>query len=183
MDVDVDRVRREYPIEDLLFKMGLAKRQGRYDCPIPGCTSEHGKAPTFTVRGDFFFCHRCKSKGDVIGLVMQTQQLPFRDAVRYVTGEDIERKTGTASTLIEIKGLTRLAFRRARQAFWDVGFQIDRLIEDRRDAKTAQALAQWNMLFIADADYFEKVRTAEKEADEWFAANDEIDLIVYEGFK
>src|SRR5690606_5522251 len=62
-------------------------RRGREHTGL--CPFHHEKTPSFTVNDDkgFYHCFGCGAHGDVIRFVMETGNLPFREAVERLAQE------------------------------------------------------------------------------------------------
>src|SRR5271166_239343 len=83
--VDFDYVRREITIEQVLDLLGFAptRRSGEQwygRCPLGGCGS--GRRGTFSVNVALgrYFCHRCRSQGNVLELWAAATILPLHQA-------------------------------------------------------------------------------------------------------
>ena len=67
--------------------LGLRSRGGRYFCP--SCQPDGGKTPDLVIKGQGFYCHKCKLKGDLLTLVQLSAGLDFPSAVAW-----LEKETG-----------------------------------------------------------------------------------------
>ena len=83
--LDEIRIRVSLP-EVIGRKVRLVKKGREYSglCPF-----HNEKSPSFTVNDEkgFFHCFGCGAHGDVIGYVMQSQNLGFLEAVEALAGE------------------------------------------------------------------------------------------------
>ena len=83
----LDEIRARVPLAQVIQRrMRLVKRGREYSglCPF-----HNEKSPSFTVNEEkgFFHCFGCGVHGDVIGFVMQSQNLGFLEAVEALAGE------------------------------------------------------------------------------------------------
>ena len=100
--------------------LGLRGRGKRYFCPA--CQPDGGKTPDLAVRAEYFKCHKCGLKGDLLKLVQIAGGLDFPSAVRWledltgvrpvgkgvaVSGVD-KRKTGTPTPALKSRVLKPL---------------------------------------------------------------------------
>lgn len=90
----VDVIKQNVSAQDVARMLGWEIRNGRCKCPIHG-------GHDFNCRvyaGDRgFYCHVCKTGGDVIKLVQQYHELSFKDSVSWINdafhlGLDLDRK-------------------------------------------------------------------------------------------
>jgi len=83
--VDVERVRREHPIQDLVAAFGVELRPSGHG--FVGCCPFHeDSTPSLSVGGapDRFHCFGCGASGDVIDWVQRSAGVGFLDAVRLL---------------------------------------------------------------------------------------------------
>src|SRR5271169_4303606 len=81
-------------LEELRARTSLASlvgrrvRLARSGKQWKGCCPFHGeKSPSFYVYDDGYHCFGCGAHGDAISFVMQSQGLPFMDAVAQLAAE------------------------------------------------------------------------------------------------
>ena len=154
----VQMIKDSVSARDVGETLGLEIRHGRCQCPIHGggdfnCVLYNGN------RG--YYCHVCKSGGDVIKFVQEYHDMSFKDAVSWLNdafhlGLDLDRKIDPAEARRAEIALQRR--KEAREyaewkdrmrfnmfAMWD---EILKLLERRRDLtapKTADE--EWNREF------------------------------------
>lgn len=77
----LDEIRARLPISDLVARRVALTRRGREHVGL--CPFHKEKTPSFTVNDEkgFFHCFGCGAHGDVIGFVMQADNLAFPEAV------------------------------------------------------------------------------------------------------
>lgn len=98
MTCDVERIRREVRLEELVVRLGGAPLRpvgGELHGPCPRC----GGADRFVVfRSDppRWYCRRCDVSGDAIDLVRHVRGCSWREAVRYLGYEAPARPRETA---------------------------------------------------------------------------------------
>ncbi|MFH5924861.1 DNA primase [Roseomonas xinghualingensis] len=81
----LDELRARTPLPPLIGRKVKLTRNGRQ---WKGCCPFHNeKTPSFYVYDDHYHCFGCGAHGDAIGFTMQTEGLPFRDAVERLAGE------------------------------------------------------------------------------------------------
>ena len=56
------------------------------------CPFHKEKTPSLHIYKNFYYCFGCGKKGDVISLIMETQNLDFRQAVSLLTGKTYDKK-------------------------------------------------------------------------------------------
>jgi DNA primase len=83
----LEELRQRLSITRLVEKRVRLTRRGREAIGL--CPFHNEKTPSFTVSEDkgFYHCFGCGAHGDVIGFVMQTEGLDFRDAVERLAAE------------------------------------------------------------------------------------------------
>ena len=67
--------------------LGLRSRGGRYFCP--SCQPDGGNTPDLVIKGQGFYCHKCRLKEDLLTLVQLSAGLDFPSAVAW-----LEKETG-----------------------------------------------------------------------------------------
>ena len=81
----LDELRARTPLAPLIGRRVRLARNGRQ---WKGCCPFHNeKTPSFYVYDDHYHCFGCGQHGDAIGFTMQTEGLPFREAVERLAGE------------------------------------------------------------------------------------------------
>ena len=96
--IAVDKIKESISAQDIGEALGLEIRHGRCQCPIHGgqdfnCVLYKGS------RG--YYCHVCKSGGDVIKFVQEYHKSSFKDSVSWINdtfrlGLDLESKIDPA---------------------------------------------------------------------------------------
>src|SRR5271165_1444801 len=80
-----DELRIRIPVPALIGRRVRLARSGKM---WKGCCPFHGeKSPSFYVYDDGYHCFGCGAHGDAISFVMQSQGLPFMDAVGQLAAE------------------------------------------------------------------------------------------------
>ncbi|TAJ21998.1 MAG: hypothetical protein EPO65_00090 [Dehalococcoidia bacterium] len=85
MTVDVERIKRAYPIADVIAAHGVALRPtGRRF--MGRCPFHHDDRPSLVVYPDTrsYYCFGCGSGGDVIDFIRRTRDLGFAQAIAYL---------------------------------------------------------------------------------------------------
>jgi DNA primase len=81
----LDELRARTPLPPLIGRKVKLTRNGRQ---WKGCCPFHNeKTPSFYVYDDHYHCFGCGQHGDAIGFTMQTEGLPFREAVERLAHE------------------------------------------------------------------------------------------------
>jgi DNA primase len=81
----LDELRARTPLAALIGRRAKLTRSGR---DWKGCCPFHNeKSPSFYVYADHYHCFGCGAHGDAIGLVMQTQNAGFMEAVETLAAE------------------------------------------------------------------------------------------------
>ncbi|WP_426958230.1 DNA primase [Muricoccus radiodurans] len=81
----LDELRARTPLPPLIGRKVKLTRNGRQ---WKGCCPFHNeKTPSFYVYDDHYHCFGCGQHGDAIGFTMQTEGLPFREAVERLAAE------------------------------------------------------------------------------------------------
>ncbi len=93
----LEELRGRLSIIDVVGRRVRLIRKGRGEA-TGLCPFHNEKTPSFTVSEDkgFYHCFGCGAHGDVIGFVMQSEGLEFRDAVERLAGEaglEVPRET------------------------------------------------------------------------------------------
>ncbi len=83
----LDELRQRLSITRVVERRVRLTRRGREGLGL--CPFHNEKTPSFTVSEEkgFFHCFGCGAHGDVIGFVMRSEGLDFRDAVERLAGE------------------------------------------------------------------------------------------------
>src|SRR5919202_4756822 len=83
----LDELRARVSLADIVGRRVRLVRKGREYSGL--CPFHKEKTPSFYVVEDkgFFHCFGCGAHGDVIGFTMQTDNLPFPEAVEKLAGE------------------------------------------------------------------------------------------------
>ena len=83
----LDDLRQRLPLSGVVGRKVRLIRRGREFTGL--CPFHHEKTPSFTVSDDkgFYHCFGCGAHGDVIRFVMESDNLPFREAVDHLARE------------------------------------------------------------------------------------------------
>jgi DNA primase len=83
----LDEIRSRVPLAEMIGRHTRLVKRGREYSGL--CPFHNEKSPSFTVNEEkgFFHCFGCGAHGDVIGYVMQTQNLGFLDAIEALAAE------------------------------------------------------------------------------------------------
>jgi len=83
----LDEIRIRVSLPDVIGRKVRLVKKGREYSGL--CPFHNEKSPSFTVNDEkgFFHCFGCGAHGDVIGYVMQSQNLGFLEAVEQLAGE------------------------------------------------------------------------------------------------
>lgn len=88
--IDFDKIRRDYPIEQVASTLLGVKWDKAKSTPTDlwACCPIHAeRTPSFHVEGDRFHCFGCGASGDVVELVSQVHGVSTGEAARMITGE------------------------------------------------------------------------------------------------
>lgn len=82
----LDELRTRLPLSEVIRKRVKLTKRGREFLGL--CPFHHEKTPSFTVNDDkgFFHCFGCGAHGDVIRFIMETENVPFIEAVEKLAG-------------------------------------------------------------------------------------------------
>ena len=144
--------------QDIGEALGLEIRHGRCQCPLHGgndfnCVLYKGS------RG--FYCHVCKSGGDVIKFVQQYYKSSFKDSVSWINdtfhlGLDLDRKMDPAEAKRAEIALQKRKREREFQAWkdrmqFDLALAADQIVEKlekQRDLNAPKTADEpWNRMF------------------------------------
>ena len=80
----VEELRSRLSLADIVGKRVKLTSKGREHSGL--CPFHNEKTPSFTVNEDkgFYHCFGCGAHGDMIKFVMDTEKMPFREAVEYL---------------------------------------------------------------------------------------------------
>ena len=83
----LDEIRNRLTLSDIIGRRISVKRAGREHKAC--CPFHKEKTPSFTINDDkqFYHCFGCGAHGDVIGFVMQHDNLSFMDAVEMLSAD------------------------------------------------------------------------------------------------
>lgn len=144
--------------QDVGEMMGLEIRHGRCQCPIHG----GGDFNCVLYRGNRgYYCHVCKSGGDVIKFVQEYQKCSFKDAVTWLNdtfhvGVDLDRKMDPeeqrrAEKALQMRKEVREYEEWKSRMRFDLYLAADRILEmleDQRDRNAPKTPdEEWNPLF------------------------------------
>ncbi len=162
-----ERIRERLPIAEVIGEVVSLKPAGRGR--LKGlCPFHNEKTPSFHVHLDrgFYYCFGCHAKGDVFDFVMQTQSLPFGDALRLLgarVGIDVSPaapEAGKRRDLLDVNKRAN-AFFRSQLGSRATGYLLGRgLTKDTIDAfEIGYAPDSWDALLkhmlskgVAEAD-------------------------------
>ena len=139
--------------------MGLEIRHGRCKCPIHGGTDFNCVLYSGN-RG--YYCHVCKSGGDILSFVQRYYSIGFKDSVRWVNGTFHLGLDIDSSLSPEQQRQAEIALKRRKNAIefqeWKDRMQFNlalladdfvRLLEDIRDEKRPRTYGEWDPGFCA----------------------------------
>lgn len=87
--IDVDRIRRDYRLSDVVGRRTKLRRAGRNLVGL--CPFHNEKSPSFYVYDatDGYHCYGCGANGDIISFVMETEGVDFKSACDMITNGDL----------------------------------------------------------------------------------------------
>jgi len=93
----LDEIRARVPLAEVIQRRTRLVKRGREYTGL--CPFHNEKSPSFTVNEEkgFFHCFGCGAHGDVIGFVMQSQNMGFLDAIEALAGEASTRRRSSGS--------------------------------------------------------------------------------------
>lgn len=154
----VEKIKASVSAQDVGEMLGLEIRHGRCRCPIHGGNDFN----CVLYKGDRgYYCHVCKSGGDVIKFVQEYHKTSFKDTVAWINeafnlGLDLERKIDQAeakraeNAIRMRKNAIELAAWKDRMRF-DLFLLADKLLEmleEQRDLNVPKTPDEpWNQKF------------------------------------
>jgi len=158
LTIAVEKIKSSVSAQDVGEMLGLEIRHGRCQCPIHGGNDFN----CVLYKGDRgYYCHVCKSGGDVIKFVQEYHKSSFKDAVSWCNdafrmGLDLEGRIDPSEAK---RAENALKMRKEAQAFaaWKDRMQFDLaltasqivdMLEDQRDRNVPKTPDEpWNKLF------------------------------------
>ena len=158
LTIAVDKIKSSISAMDVGEMLGLQIRHGRCQCPIHGGNDFN----CVLYKGDRgYYCHVCKSGGDVIKFVQEYHKMSFKDAVSWCNdtfriGLDLESRVDPEEARRAEKALK---MRKEAQEFaawkdrtqWDLFLLADRILEkleEQRDLNAPKTPDEpWNKKF------------------------------------
>ena len=168
LSMAVQTIRDTISAQDVGNALGLEIRRGRCKCPI----HNGGDFNCVLYRGNRgFYCHTCKTGGDVIRLVELVNQIQFKDAVAWVNqtfsmGLDLESKLSPEEER-RAKNALKMRKRAIEHKEWVARFQFDlaltaddivRRLEEIRDEKRPRTYGEWDEGFCKAVELLPQAR-------------------------
>lgn len=171
-----DTIRDRVSARDAAIALGIrVNRSGRCQCPI-----HHGQDYNMMLYQDNrgWFCHRCKSGGDVIRLVERVNQCSFPEAVEWLNstfalGLPLDREESPEERRdSEVARKQRQIERELKQAIRDELFEtylnagdvVMRLERDKDDYRPRTAYEEWKPEFVTALRLLTEARELAVEA-------------------
>ena len=110
MTYDIERLKRQHPIEQVVTSHGVALRRSGTHL-VGRCPFHRDTRPSLVVYPDTrsFFCFGCRAGGDVIDFVRRAGRYGFREAVERLSGAAQRQPTrATADAGVELSADDRL---------------------------------------------------------------------------
>jgi DNA primase len=80
MNTQIERIKDNVLIENVLDRYGIRHSHGRCCCPI-----HDGNNPTsFSFNDQVFHCHSCGASGDVFQLIQHLERVEFKESLKLV---------------------------------------------------------------------------------------------------
>jgi len=148
--MNLDELKDKYTMRDILARYGLEVRKGFTKCPF----HKGDRTASLKVYDNGFYCFGCGKGGDIIRFVQEYEGLNFRDACKWISGEELDTKGRNQVTAAEL-----------RREFRDKN--IDRL---KKELKTvnSQLSEKWKIY-----------QESEPFSDEWTEAYNTWQLLCY----
>lgn len=88
-NIDVNRLKNSIRLSDVVSRYTELRRSGRSRIGL--CPFHDDTDPSLVVTDELglFYCHGCRTSGDVIDFVKAIQRCDFLDAVRYLLGASV----------------------------------------------------------------------------------------------
>ena len=143
--------------QDVGMALGLEIRNGRCKCPIHG----GGDYNCVLYKGDRgYYCHVCKSGGDVIRFVREYNKMSFSEAVGWLNRTfslglelsakiDPEKQKRAEIALQRRKRVRelRMQVERTKYDLWLCGEKLTEKLEEARDEHRPRTYGAWNEAF------------------------------------
>jgi DNA primase len=149
--MNVKQIKELYSMRDIIYKCKLRIHLGGFcTCPF----HKNDDTPSLKLYDKSFYCFACGKGGDFIKFVEEYKGLSFKDACKWISGEDLSRSTKKQLAIAEIK----------RQKI-----ENERLAREAELTSANQALTGlWN-----------KYLNSEPLSDEWTEAYNKWQIAVY----
>ena len=94
-ELDVRIQKEKDVLEKVITDLGLDGNGKHFFCP--GCQSESEETPELSIQKGEFYCFKCGTRGDLVGLVKLARGCDLEDAIAWLAAEHrkkTERHTG-----------------------------------------------------------------------------------------
>ena len=144
----VEEIKDKYSMRDILNRLNIPVKKGFCNCPLHA--GDH--TASFKVYDKSFYCFGCGAGGDVITFIKLYNNMSFKDACEWISGEELSTKGRKALAAATIQR---------------------KYLADRRERLKKQ-LSEIHL-----ADYWNTYQTAEPFSDKWSEAFNKWQLGVY----
>lgn len=86
--MNVEEIKDKFTMPDILARYNMTIKKGFCSCPLH--KGDH--TASMKVYDNGFYCFACGKGGDVIKFVQEYEGLSFREACKWISGEDLDKK-------------------------------------------------------------------------------------------
>ena len=146
----LEDIKSKYTMPDILARYNIKVTKGFCKCPL----HKGDNTPSMKVYKDGFYCFGCGAGGDFIKFVQLHDNLSFDEACKWISGEELDRKTKLQLAVTRVK----------------------RKQNTLKIKKTKQELAEVNKQL---APLWQKFQASEPLSDEWCDSYNKWQKLVY----
>jgi len=175
LTVAAQTIKDSVSAQDIGAALGLEIRNGRCKCPIHG-GSDYNCVLYKGNRG--YYCHVCKSGGDVVQFVREYNQMSFKDAVAWIDstfnlGLNLDKpidpeKQRTAEIALQRRKERHQFLEWKYRMQFDLELIADRIVErleDERDTHRPRTYGAWDETFCTAVRMLPEARAFEEECE------------------
>lgn len=154
--MNVETIKETYTMPAILARYNMTIKKGFCTCPFH--KGDH--TASMKVYNNGFYCFACGKGGDVIKFVQEYEGLSFRDACKWISGEELDKKARNQIVAADMRRMARIKKR------------------ERLNKQLAEVNKQFNGLWGKYLNA-QPISDAEPFSDEFATAYNSWQLLVY----
>lgn len=155
----IEDIKDKYTMQDILARYGITVKKGFCKCVF----HTGDRTASMKVYDDSFYCFGCGKGGDFIKFVQLYEGLSFREACKFISGEELDRKDKRQVVAVRTQRNARVKRQEALRkkldevnkqftGIWDIYLRSEPFSDE-----WTEAFNTWQLLCYKQEDLFKQL--------------------------